>query len=168
MEQMKIDFNNGMPIKEIAKKHNLSLSRTYVRLNKLGVDIKYKIVDKCTKFDIRRQEIINDAPNHTIKELSEKYGITDRRIRGILRTEGVQYKRVRKHENPKPVLRELKKEKRTRKADNVMPTLVRNGEFRKVRVDHKTELYVYATEKRWQLSDEQIIESYKKKYESVR
>lgn len=164
MEQMKIDFNNGIPIKEIAKKHNLSLSRTYVRLNKLGVDIKYKIVDKCTKFDIRSQEIINDAPNHTIKELSEKYGITDRRIRGILRTEGVQYKRVRKHENLKPILRELKKEKRARKEDNVIPTLVRNGEFRKVRVDKKTELYIYATEDRYALSDLEIIKNFQKKY----
>lgn len=45
-----------------------------------------------------------------------------------------------------------------------MPDLVRNSEFLKIRVDHKTELYVYASEARWALSDLEIIKNFQKKY----
>lgn len=163
MEQLKIDRENGMTMQQIADKHGIAVSTVRSRLLKQGVQIGYNLVFKNNKFDERRKEILKDASNHTVKELVEKYGLTDRRIRQFLRDDNIKpvKSRIIKY---KPVIRELKKEKRIKKAENVMPDLVRSGQYRKVRVDHKTELYVYATEDRYALSDLEIIKNFQKRY----
>lgn len=163
MEQLKIDRENGMTMQQIADKHGIAVSTVRSRLLKQGVKIGYNLVFKNNKFDERRKEILKDASNHTVKELVEKYDLTDRRIRQFLRDANIKpvKSRIIKY---KPVIRKLKKEKRIKKAENVMPDLVRNSEFRKVRVDKKTELYIYATEDRYSLSDLEIIKNFQKKY----